>query len=85
MQNFFDGNNLHTNDFHGVIKKTGSVTTLVRNACTVDISTAKNPELLKKWYRSITTTTTRCLKFQQRGFQIDGVPEFSLVTELNTL
>jgi len=85
LQNFFYGSNLHTNDFHGVVKKTGSVTTFVRTACTVNVSTAKNPELLRNWYRSITVTTIRCLKYQQRGFQIDGVPELSLVTELGIL
>jgi len=85
LQNFFDGSNLYTNDFNGVVKKTGSVTALVRTACTVDVSTAKNPELLTTWYRSITATIIRCLKYQQRGFLIDGVPEFSLVTELGIL
>jgi len=85
LQNFFDGSNLYTYDFHGIVKKTGSVTALVRKACTVNVSTAKYPKLLKKWYRSITATTIRCLKFQQRGFQIDSIPELSLVNELGIL
>jgi len=85
LQNFFDGSNLHTNDFHGVVKKTGSVTAFVRSACTVDASTAKYRELLRNWYRSTTATTIRCIKYQQRGFTIDNVPEHSLVTELGIL
>jgi hypothetical protein len=85
LQNFFDGNNLYINDFHGIVQKKGSVTALIKDACTVNVSTTKSPKLLRKWYCSITATTIRCLKYQQRGFQIDGVPELSLVTELGIL
>ena len=85
LKNFFDGINLYTADFVGVVRKVGSVTLFAKSACTVNELTAQHYELLSNWYRSITFTIIRCLKYQQRGFYIDNVPETSLVTELGIL
>jgi len=85
LQNFFDGITLYTHDFHGVVRKIGSITSFIKRICTFNDSTAKYPELLRNWYSIVTTTTIRCLQYQQCGFQIDGVPELSLVTELGIL
>ena len=85
LKNFFDGINLYTADFVGVVRKIGSVTQFVKSACTVSSLTAQHLNLLSNWYRSITATIIRCLKYQQRGFHIDNVPETNLVTELGVL
>ena len=85
LRNFFDGVNVYTYDFLGVVQKRGSITPHIRSACSISSLTAYNQERFRNWYRAITATTVRCLKYQKLGFQIDNVPDFSLVNELAIL
>ena len=85
LRNFFDGVTVYTYDFLGVVQKRGSIAPHIRDACSFSSLIAYNPERFENWYRAITATTVRCLKYQKLGFQIDNVPDFSLVNELGIL
>ena len=82
LKNFYDGTNLYTYDFKGIVTKRGSVTPYVQIKCAVSDAIFVDGVILSKWYRAVTATIIRCLKYQKRGFIITHVPDFSLVTEL---
>jgi len=61
------------------------VTPYVQIKCAVTDATTIDGVTLSKWYRAVTATIIRCLKYQKRGFTIAHVPDFSLVTEFGNL
>jgi len=82
LKNFYDGINLYTYDFIGIVTKKGSVTPFVQTKIAISDAVTVNAITLSTWYRALTATIIRCLKYQKRGFTIDNVPDLSLVTEL---
>jgi len=83
LMNFFDGVTLHVQDFHGVIKKHGSVTSYVADKCTLTFSNLnEGDKSLRVWYSATMATILRVIKYQGRGYQIDNIPHFSLVKQV---
>ena len=71
LQNFFDGVDLYKFDFEGVVTKRGGISSMILNKITVSDAITESYNSFKTWYCAHTSTITRCLKYQERGFHID--------------
>jgi len=84
LKNFFDGTTLYVQDFQGIVKKCGSVTPYVIDKCILTFSNLNDGDKsLRVWYSATMATILRVIKYQGRGYQIDNIPHFSLVKQLN--
>ena len=84
LKNFYDGTTLYTFDFPGIVKKCGSISPYV----TQKMDLNSYPKLkglfpVQFWYSATMATLTRVIKYKSRGYQIDNIPQFSLVKQLN--
>jgi len=84
LKNFYDGTTLYIHDFYGIVKKRGSISAYV--AQKLDLNNYPNIKSLfpiRLWYSATMATLIRVIKYQSRGYEIDNVPQFSLVKQLN--
>jgi len=83
LKNFYDGTTLYTFDFHGIVKKCGSISPYVTQKMDLHSYPKLRPFQVLYWYSATMATLIRVIKYKSRGYQIDNIPQFSLVKQLN--